>query len=121
MAIICVSCGSQKSKTWWKCCPEHTTEKELDVVCETCAGCCIVSKNSLVEQMPDTTIDPRVVQRLKSGDWSFGHSGRHVGNGTEDCPRIPHHHHDEFCSLPTPAELRAAGIKLKDFKARSRV
>ncbi len=31
-------------------------------------------------------IDERVVKRLKMGDWSFGHAGRHHGNGTKDCP-----------------------------------
>ena len=65
-------------------------------------------------------VDPRVVERLRSGDWSFGHAGRHQGNGSPDCPRTLHHHHDEFCHLPTKAELITAGIDPKVFKARSR-
>jgi hypothetical protein len=64
--------------------------------------------------------DPLVVQRLQMGDWSFGHAGRHHGNGSEDCPRWLHHHHDEFCSRPTVLELMAAGINPNEFKVRSR-
>ncbi len=37
-----------------------------------------------------------------------------------DDARELHHHHDEFCQLPTNEELLAAGIDPKDFKARSR-
>ena len=65
-------------------------------------------------------INESVVKRLKMGDWSFGHAGRHHGIGTKDCPRELHHHHDEFCSTPTNEELLAAGIDPKEFKARSR-
>lgn len=69
----------------------------------------------------DIDVDWRVVARLKSGDWSFGHAGRHYGNGTEGCPReTEHHHHDEFCSRPTLLELRMAEINPNDFKPRSR-
>ncbi len=70
--------------------------------------------------MAEALIDPRVVARLRSGDWSFGHDGQHHGIGTPDCPRELHHHHDEFCTRPTLAELRAAGIDPATFKARSR-
>lgn len=66
--------------------------------------------------MADT---PRVA-RLKSGDYSFGHSGTHHGVGTEDCPRDRHHHHDDFCRMPTPLELQEAGVDPEEFKARSR-
>ena len=62
----------------------------------------------------------RRVARLRMGDWSFGHAGRHHGNGAEDCPRELHHHHDEFCLLPTVSELREAGIDPSEFRARSR-
>lgn len=65
-------------------------------------------------------VNPNVVRRLKMGDWSFGHSGRHHGIGTDDCPRELHHHHDEFCVLPTRAELLAAGVDPAHFKAKSR-
>ena len=66
------------------------------------------------------SLDPRVVERLKGGDWSFGHAGRHHGIGSEDCPRELHHHHDEFCSRPTLRELLAAGIDPNEFQLRSR-
>lgn len=56
------------------------------------------------------------IERLKMGDWSFGHDGI----GTDECPKWPHHHHDIFCKLPTVDELQAAGINPNDFKARSR-
>lgn len=26
-----------------------------------------------------------------------GHDGRHVGDGSPGCPRVPHHHHDDRC------------------------
>jgi hypothetical protein len=64
--------------------------------------------------------NPAVVARLRSGDWSFGHAGRHHGNGFGDCPRTLHHHHDEFCSLPTREELLAAGVDPNEFRPRSR-
>lgn len=64
--------------------------------------------------------NPRVA-RLKNGDWSFGHDGMHQGSmGKKDCPREWHHHHDDFCRLPTLGELREAGIDPNDFKVRSR-
>lgn len=66
------------------------------------------------------TINEAVVKRLKMGDWSFGCAGRHHGRGTKECPVWLHHHHDEFCSIPTNEELLAAGIDPKEFKARSR-
>lgn len=65
-------------------------------------------------------MNPLRIDRLKMGDWSFGHAGRHHGVGTEDCPRHLHHHHDEFCALPTIKELRTAGIDPNNFRARSR-
>ena len=65
-------------------------------------------------------VDPRVVARLKSGDWQFGHEGRHHGVGSPDCPRWAHHHHDEFCAWPTLAELAAAGVDPSEFRPRSR-
>lgn len=30
----------------------------------------------------------------------WGCDGRHYGNGTKECPRELHHHHDEFCKKP---------------------
>ncbi len=61
-----------------------------------------------------------VVDRLLMGDYQFGHAGRHHGNGTKDCPRNLHHHHDEFCMMPNNEELKLAGIDPDTFKARSR-
>lgn len=66
--------------------------------------------------MTNPYLNPLVVERLKSGDWSFGHDGFHNGNGTEECPFERHHHHDEFCMRPTIQELIAAEIPPKDFK-----
>lgn len=67
-----------------------------------------------------TGVRHAVVAALKAGDYQFGHAGKHSGSGAKDCPRERHHHHDEFCQMPTLAELRAAGIDPKDFKPRSR-
>lgn len=60
------------------------------------------------------------IERLKSGDWSFGCAGTHVGVGTPECPKEKHHHHDEFCKYPSLVELAKAGIDVKDFRVRSR-
>lgn len=50
------------------------------------------------------------IQKLKRGDLGFGCRGMHHGNGSPDCPRRLHHHHDIFCALPTDEELREAGV-----------
>jgi hypothetical protein len=60
------------------------------------------------------------VRRLLAGDYSFGCDGTHRGYGSEECPRQPHHHHDDFCQRPTDEELRLAGIKPEEFKMRNR-
>jgi hypothetical protein len=60
------------------------------------------------------------VLRLKSGDWQFGHGGRHNGVGTEECPKTLHHHCDDFCKSPSPLELMEAGINPRVFKEQSR-
>lgn len=41
MPIVCKTCGSDVSPTWWKCCPKHTTEQGIDVVCQACANVCL--------------------------------------------------------------------------------
>jgi hypothetical protein len=131
--ITCVICKCVSSPTWWKCCSKHTTEQGLDVVCQTCAGECLQNKKEITVPMPvqkdeftssiyttSRMCDPRVVERLRNGDWSFGCDGLHHGSGSLDCPIELHHHHDEFCHRPTSQELEAAGIKREDFKIRSR-
>lgn len=61
------------------------------------------------------------VDRLKSGDYSFGCAGMHRGSGNDgDCPYWLHHHHDEFCAFPTLDELLEAGIEPEEFRIRSR-
>jgi hypothetical protein len=61
------------------------------------------------------------IERLRRRDWSFGHGGEHIGIGTKDCPKKEHHHHDDFCELPTVEELEAAGIDPVAFKSRPRI
>lgn len=58
------------------------------------------------------------IERLRN-DPQFGHQGMHSGNGTEDCPRERHHHHDWFCDQPTPYELRMAGRKRSEIRSRA--
>lgn len=41
---VCTICKTDESKSWWKCCPIHTTEKGVDVVCENCANRCMSGK-----------------------------------------------------------------------------
>lgn len=60
------------------------------------------------------------VARLKRGDYQFGHGGRHHGNGSKDCPKELHHHHDEYCDRPSLLELQLAGIDPKTFRVQSR-
>lgn len=66
-----------------------------------------------------STSDARLT-RLRSGNWQFGCGGTHNGNGTDNCPRKEHHHHDEFCEHPSKRELIAAGIDPAKFRAESR-
>jgi hypothetical protein len=54
---------------------------------------------------------PRI-EALRRGRLQWGHGGFHHGNGAPDCPRGLHHHHDEFCDLPTPMEVRKAGVSV---------
>lgn len=70
--------------------------------------------------MNDHDVRQARIDRLRRGNWQFGHDGRHHGNGSPECPLALHHHHDEFCSLPAPYELFEAGISLKEFHAASR-
>jgi hypothetical protein len=41
LSNICGICKTDESPSWWKCCPKHTTEKGVDVVCEGCANRCM--------------------------------------------------------------------------------
>lgn len=58
------------------------------------------------------------IDRLINGGAQFGHAGRHHGNGTPDCPRELHHHHDIFCTPPTDKELRLAGMTRDQVRSR---
>ncbi len=73
-----------------------------------------------LNQGPDSKEDDVRITRLKNGNWSFGCQGRHNGIGTLECPFESHHHHDEFCKLPSKYELIAAGITPHIFRPRSR-
>lgn len=37
MEKACKKCGTTRTREWWKCCPEHTSEDDPDVVCTECA------------------------------------------------------------------------------------
>lgn len=50
------------------------------------------------------------IEALAGGQAQWGHGGQHHGNGTPECPRELHHHHDDFCDLPTLGECAAAGV-----------
>lgn len=60
------------------------------------------------------------IERLKRGNWQFGHDGMHGGIGTDDCPIELHHHCDIFCKRPSKLELIEAGIDPKEFEIKSR-
>lgn len=64
--------------------------------------------------------DPRRIEALEIGDIQWGHDGQHHGNGSRECPRELHHHCDFKCQLPTPGELRAAGVERPEGGWRSR-
>lgn len=53
----------------------------------------------------------RRIQRLSHGQSQWGHAGQHRGSGAPDCPRTMHHHHDDFCALPTWWECEMAGVE----------
>lgn len=60
------------------------------------------------------------IEALRSGEIQWGHAGRHHGNGSPDCPRELHHHHDFRCALPTPEECATAGVEKPKGGWRSR-
>ncbi len=47
LSNICNVCKTDESQSWWKCCPKHTTEKGVDVVCENCANRCMGGKEEI--------------------------------------------------------------------------
>ena len=49
------------------------------------------------------------IERIQYGGNQFGHAGRHHGDGSPNCPRELHHHHDWFCMPPTLSEWAEAG------------
>jgi hypothetical protein len=49
-SIVCIRCKTDKSPTWWKCCPIHTTEQGSDCVCANCASACASGKEVVVTQ-----------------------------------------------------------------------
>ncbi len=51
LSNVCKICNVDESKSWWKCCPKHTTDKGVDVVCEDCANRCMSGK-----EIPKTLI-----------------------------------------------------------------
>ncbi len=62
--------------------------------------------------MGDYTRHKRIEQ-LKAGRKQWGHGGTHKGRGPKgECPPHEHHHHDDFCALPTPSELEEAGVQM---------
>jgi hypothetical protein len=50
------------------------------------------------------------VDALRLGRTQWGCNGRHHGNGSPDCPRELHHHHDMFCEPPSKDECAEAGV-----------
>jgi hypothetical protein len=60
------------------------------------------------------------IEALKQGRTDWGCQGRHHGNGTPECPRELHHHHDDFCRRPTAQEMTAAGVTMPENGWRSR-
>ena len=55
MPIVCQTCDSDVSPTWWKCCPKHTTERGRDVVCQNCANDCLSGKEIVVSTKKEQT------------------------------------------------------------------
>lgn len=69
---ICKRCKKTESPEWWKCCPDHCTEKEPDVVCRDC-------KNVLHPICCAMGIIGFGIQPLCG--WAKGHDGRHTWEG----------------------------------------
>lgn len=64
------------------------------------------------------------IDRLEFGNQQFGCAGMHRGSGRfqdGDCPVYLHHHHDEFCEMPTIDEIIMAGLDPRTFRPRSRI
>lgn len=62
----------------------------------------------------------RRIEALRDGRIQWGHAGTHHGTGAPDCPRERHHHHDDYCRLPYPVEVYAAGVTMPEGGWRSR-
>jgi hypothetical protein len=53
------------------------------------------------------------IEALQRGRDRWGCGGTHKGRGPKGlCPPYEHHHHDDFCALPTAEELEEAGVKM---------
>lgn len=50
----------------------------------------------------------------------YGHAGRHHGDGSADCPRELHHHHDERCDPPHVQRAQQARRALADRRQGAR-
>lgn len=58
LSNVCQTCRTEESKSWWKCCPKHTSEKGVDVVCEECANRCmgkVENRQQVVEVTKEDT------------------------------------------------------------------
>lgn len=80
-----------------------------------------MGKNGFAPYGPvEVVTNPNVVNRLRQGNLQFGHAGRHRGDGSPDCPKHLHHHHDQFCRQPTVAEWLEAGYRYPFPQTQSR-
>lgn len=55
--------------------------------------------------------DERIAEVEKLGRLQWGCAGEHRGNGTPDCPKFMHHHHDERCIPGLRNRLKAAEVE----------
>lgn len=53
----------------------------------------------------------RIAEVEKLGRLQWGCAGEHRGNGTPDCPKFMHHHHDERCIPGLRNRLKAAEVE----------
>ena len=72
VGISCERCNRTETAKWWKCCPAHTTEQGLDVMCHECSEELHPDKPQLKE--PDNADeakeqrDPGAMRPVREGD-----------------------------------------------------
>lgn len=62
---VCVSCKTETSIMWWKCCEKHTPENSQGVVCQECAEIMHPDSNELFRYTTDQAYIDTAIKAVK--------------------------------------------------------